>query len=137
MDKNEVLNKALRYKKMNEIFIDFCSRFAKAFPSGNRFGIEIGKGNPVERELTIFNHPAKIEFGFSNIGGVVTGSISFYRVTHNDHRVRIARIYFNKSGDWRAESEVSGWTCSFKDDLDYTNRLSVIILDGFFNNPIS
>lgn len=136
MNRSEALGTARRYMKLNEQFTLFCENLSKSFPPGNEYGLEFGDGDSVSKDFLIFNQPSKVEFSFEINNGSIIGLISFYRLDNSDDKILIARIYFDQLGNWKPSSDDKPYLHNFNDSLDYTNHLSVIILGGFFDNPI-
>lgn len=134
MDKRTAtMNMVYQYKQLQGQFISLCTVLVDVLPLGNDFGIEIGGGNEISRNITILGHQCRVVFGVRMESEPVLGKIAFQRLLPQDRSISFFTTYFDALGNATETPDKQSWPYSIK-GTDVTNWLAIRVLEEFFRS---
>jgi hypothetical protein len=122
-----------QYKELQEKFIGLCTVFVEALPSGNEFGVEVGSGDDVSRNISVLGHPCKLLFSIRMEPHRTIGKLTFQRLFPQERTSDLLTVYFDRLGN-ATETLEDGWSYSITKSTDVTNWLLIRVLETFFKS---
>lgn len=121
-----------QYKELQDKFIALCTVLIEQLPPGNDYGIEIGSGDRISRNISILDHPCRIVFNLRMAPEPVIGKVTFQRVLAQDRTANFFTAYFDRLGN-ATEKPDESFSYSIN-GINITNWLTIRVLEEFLKS---
>lgn len=126
------LNLVHQYKELQRKFIALCNVLIEQLPPGNDYGIEIGSGNEISKNISILGHPCCVAFSLRMVPEPVIGKVTFQRVLAQERTANFLTVYFDRLGNM-TETPDGSFMYSIT-GTDITNWLAIRVLEEFLKS---